>query len=127
MLRAIGLMSGTSADGIDAALIETDGEHVASTGASLTLPMPAGLRERILSVMADPVRAEHDGLADLEARGLCVVEGSAIISAYIAGATDVHNFWADGGSAREADFTEAAHDYAASVRAMIAASEGGEG
>ena len=68
MLRAIGLMSGTSADGIDAALIETDGEHVASTGASLTLPMPAGLRERILSVMADPVRAEHDGLADLEAR-----------------------------------------------------------
>ena len=68
MLRAIGLMSGTSADGIDAALIETDGRQIARTGAFLTLPMPPVLRTDILSVMADPDRAEHDALTALEAR-----------------------------------------------------------
>ena len=32
VLRAIGLMSGTSLDGVDIALIETDGERVLSFG-----------------------------------------------------------------------------------------------
>ena len=31
-VRAIGLMSGTSLDGVDVALIETDGENIASFG-----------------------------------------------------------------------------------------------
>ena len=31
-MRAIGLMSGTSMDGIDVALIETDGENLSSGG-----------------------------------------------------------------------------------------------
>ena len=67
MLRAIGLMSGTSADGIDAALIETDGERVGQCGAFLTVKMPPSLRADILAVMADPQRAEHDPLAELNA------------------------------------------------------------
>jgi len=66
-LRAIGLMSGTSADGIDAALIDTDGKHVAGFGAFLTMKMPAGLRADILATMADPARAEHNALIGLEA------------------------------------------------------------
>jgi len=37
-LRALGLMSGTSVDGVDAALIETDGERVASFGPFVTVP-----------------------------------------------------------------------------------------
>ena len=37
MLTAIGLMSGTSLDGVDVALIETDGERIAAFG-------PAGYR-----------------------------------------------------------------------------------
>ncbi|WP_417448823.1 anhydro-N-acetylmuramic acid kinase [Kordiimonas sp.] len=44
---AIGLMSGTSMDGIDAALIYTDGVTVERLGPSLTLPYTAGMREQV--------------------------------------------------------------------------------
>ena len=36
--KVIGLMSGTSLDGVDAALIETDGEHMVRPLAGLTIP-----------------------------------------------------------------------------------------
>ena len=36
ILKVIGLMSGTSLDGVDAALLETDGEDVARPGPGLT-------------------------------------------------------------------------------------------
>jgi len=75
--RAIGLMSGTSADGIDAALIETDGESIRSTGAFVTLPLADGLRAEILAVMRNPDRAEHDALADLE-RAITLAHGEAV-------------------------------------------------
>ena len=41
-MRALGLMSGTSMDGIDVALIETDGEEVVERGPSATFPYVAG-------------------------------------------------------------------------------------
>lgn len=62
MMRwVIGLMSGTSLDGIDAALIETDGERVARTGAALTVPYDDGFRERLRSVLGarNPVRLDE--------------------------------------------------------------------
>ncbi len=59
-LTAIGLISGTSADGVDAALIETDGVVVSKTGLSLTLPYPPALRRALLDLMQDPARAEAD-------------------------------------------------------------------
>ena len=43
----IGLMSGTSLDGIDAALIRTDGRERVETGAFLTVPYPDVLRARL--------------------------------------------------------------------------------
>ncbi len=44
MLKTIGLMSGTSLDGVDAAWIETDGTRIAALGAAETLEYGADLR-----------------------------------------------------------------------------------
>src|SRR6185437_8272462 len=47
LYRAIGLMSGTSLDGIDVAFIESDGETEVATGPWLTLPYDRELREAL--------------------------------------------------------------------------------
>jgi anhydro-N-acetylmuramic acid kinase len=47
ILKVIGLMSGTSLDGVDAALLDTDGEDVVRPGLSLTLPYDAGTRAQL--------------------------------------------------------------------------------
>ena len=46
-LHALGLMSGTSVDGVDVALIETDGERLASFGPVLTVPYTDDVRRLI--------------------------------------------------------------------------------
>src|SRR5215831_18292673 len=51
LYRAIGLMSGTSLDGVDVALIETDGHQRVWPGPSLTVPYTQGFRERLRSVL----------------------------------------------------------------------------
>lgn len=66
-MLAVGLMSGTSADGVDAAVIRTDGEAVTEFGPAVTVPYPEDLRRAVLEVMADARRAEFDGLEALEA------------------------------------------------------------
>ncbi len=47
VLTAIGLMSGTSMDGIDVAVIDTDGETVKRRGAFASYPYEASLRKRV--------------------------------------------------------------------------------
>ena len=44
MLRIVGLMSGTSLDGVDAAWVETDGERVGQLGPTVTIPYDPTLR-----------------------------------------------------------------------------------
>ena len=50
---AIGVISGTSMDGIDVALIESDGRARLKTGPSATFPYPRPVAERLRAVVAN--------------------------------------------------------------------------
>ena len=63
-MLAIGLMSGTSLDGVDAALIETDGEDVAHPVAFLTAPFGSEERAVIGHAVRDALAKERPGETD---------------------------------------------------------------
>ena len=50
-LRALGLMSGTSLDGIDAAIVETDGERILAHGPVRSAPYDPAFRERLRTAL----------------------------------------------------------------------------
>jgi anhydro-N-acetylmuramic acid kinase len=50
-LRAMGLMSGTSLDGVDAALLITDGERIIEHGPAATFSYPADFRKRLRALL----------------------------------------------------------------------------
>ncbi len=64
-MRVVGLMSGTSLDGVDAALVETDGERVCARGRALTLPYPDTLRHGLRALIAGGGEAPSGLLADI--------------------------------------------------------------
>jgi anhydro-N-acetylmuramic acid kinase len=68
LVTAIGLISGTSMDGIDIALLRTDGERRVETGPGCTVPYPSSLRDDLQDFLSDPARAEHDPLTELDHR-----------------------------------------------------------
>jgi len=52
-LRAVGLMSGTSLDGIDAAIITTDGETITEFGEFVTIPYTEEFKARLRKALAE--------------------------------------------------------------------------
>ncbi|MBX9588203.1 MAG: anhydro-N-acetylmuramic acid kinase [Hyphomonadaceae bacterium] len=66
-LRAIGLMSGTSMDGIDVALIETDGESRVARQACITVPYDPTFRSDLAAALG-----EARSLTDRAARPGCL-------------------------------------------------------
>ncbi len=69
VVRSLGLISGTSMDGIDVAVIDTDGERVAAFGPTATFAYAPNLRTRLLAMAASPGVAsaadEHNAEAEL--------------------------------------------------------------
>ena len=59
VLKAIGLMSGTSMDGVDVALIETDGESLVRLGPSFFLAYGDADRTLLRAALADAVALEN--------------------------------------------------------------------
>ncbi len=74
-MRAIGLMSGTSLDGVDVALLETDGETVAAFG-------PAGYRAYSMQkrTLLRQAIADAAGMTDRNARPGCLSEAEDLIT-----------------------------------------------
>jgi anhydro-N-acetylmuramic acid kinase len=71
LMRALGLMSGTSMDGIDLAVVATDGDRSVTRGPAMFVPYDAAFRRRIEAALEAAKgiaqRAERPGdLADLE-------------------------------------------------------------
>lgn len=75
MQRAIGLMSGTSLDGIDAAYVETDGEGRVVTGPSITIPYDANLRAKLRGILGGlgPVAEVEYALTEAHAEAVSLL------------------------------------------------------
>lgn len=67
LVTAIGVISGTSMDGIDVSVVTTDGRETVMPGPGRTYPYDAALRAELLEFIRDPARAETDPLDRLEA------------------------------------------------------------
>ena len=73
VLRAIGLMSGTSMDGIDVAALATDGEAVVERGPSHFVAYEAAFRARIAAALevAKTIGKREERPGELQSPSIC--------------------------------------------------------
>ena len=67
-LTALGLMSGTSMDGVDAALLVTDGVDVFDFGKALNRPYDMEMRADLRSITGKGAQADAEKVKDIERR-----------------------------------------------------------
>jgi anhydro-N-acetylmuramic acid kinase len=72
---SVGLMSGTSMDGIDVALIQTDGDKAITLGPNLFVPYAPEFQEKIQSILG--VTEKTETIAEIE-REMTILHGEAI-------------------------------------------------
>jgi anhydro-N-acetylmuramic acid kinase len=63
-VRALGLMSGTSLDGVDVAVIDTDGERIEGFGPAATYPHAESTREKVRAVFGVTCRSPATDAAE---------------------------------------------------------------
>lgn len=82
LLRALGLMSGTSLDGIDVALIDTDGEERVERGPAMSFPYNAETRRMLADALADARglkdRRERPGMLAVAERQITEQHAAAV-------------------------------------------------
>ncbi len=81
---AIGLMSGTSIDGIDAAILSTDGADHLELGPAIDRPYPAEVRAAVQAATRCALEGRNDDTSIAEAARLVTLAQAKIVAELIA-------------------------------------------